>query len=88
MALGVEPAQRYDAVSERLAPGDAVVLYTDGVVEARSGSEPYGEGRLDAVLAANAGASASKLAEAVLRDCRSFATELIDDCAVVVVKRA
>jgi serine phosphatase RsbU (regulator of sigma subunit) len=80
--------QRYDEVSVQLAPGDAVVLYTDGVIEARCGQELYGVARLDAVLAANAGASAEELAAAVLVDCRAYAGgELADDCALVVVKR-
>ena len=87
VALGVESGQRYDAVRARLSPGDSVVLYTDGVVEARSEGEQYGEARLDAVLAANASLPADELAAAVIADCRAFAAELVDDCAVVVVKR-
>jgi serine phosphatase RsbU (regulator of sigma subunit) len=48
----------------------------------------YGVERLDAVLAANAGASAEELADAVLADCRAFGGgELQDDCAIVVVRR-
>jgi serine phosphatase RsbU (regulator of sigma subunit) len=88
VALGIDAGQRYDEVSVQLAPGDAVVLYTDGVIEARCGQELYGVARLDAVLAANAGASAEELAAAVLVDCRAYAGgELADDCALVVVKR-
>jgi serine phosphatase RsbU (regulator of sigma subunit) len=88
VALGIDAGQRYDEVAVELTPGDAVVLYTDGVVEARRDQELYGVARLDAVLAANAGASAEQLAAAVLADCRAYAGgELVDDCAVVVVKR-
>jgi sigma-B regulation protein RsbU (phosphoserine phosphatase) len=88
VALGIDAGQRYDEVAVELAPGDAVVLYTDGVIEARRDQELYGVVRLDAVLAANAGASAEQLAAAVLADCRAYAGgELVDDCAVVVVKR-
>jgi serine phosphatase RsbU (regulator of sigma subunit) len=88
VALGISPGERYEEVSATLAPGDAVVLYTDGVIEARCGTELYGVERLDKVLAANAGASAEQLADAVLADCRAFGRgELQDDCAVVVVRR-
>ncbi|MGZ8694467.1 MAG: SpoIIE family protein phosphatase [Gaiellaceae bacterium] len=88
LALGISPDERYEEVSATLAPGDAVVLYTDGVIEARCGSEFYGVERLDVVLAANAGASAEELAAAVLADCRAFGSgELQDDCAILVVRR-
>jgi serine phosphatase RsbU (regulator of sigma subunit) len=88
VALGVDAGQHYDEVAVTLAAGDAVVLYTDGVIEARRDQELYGVERLDAVLAANAGASAEALAAAVLADCRAYAGgELVDDCAIVVVKR-
>ncbi|MFN2469472.1 MAG: SpoIIE family protein phosphatase [Gaiellaceae bacterium] len=89
VALGVEPDQRYEQVGASLAHGESVVLYTDGIVEARSDEEFYGVERVDAVLAAHAQAPAAALAEAVLADSRAFVDgELQDDCAVVVVKRA
>jgi serine phosphatase RsbU (regulator of sigma subunit) len=88
VALGIDAGQHYDEISVTLAAGDAVVLYTDGVIEARRDNELYGVQRLDAVLGANAGASAEALAAAVLADCRAYAGgELVDDCAIVVVKR-
>jgi serine phosphatase RsbU (regulator of sigma subunit) len=88
LALGIAEQQEYPAERVRLEPGDAAVLFTDGLLEARRDGELYGEERLDAALAANASLAAEPLAQAVVEDCRAFAGELADDCAVVVVKRA
>jgi serine phosphatase RsbU (regulator of sigma subunit) len=88
LVLGIEPGQHYDEVRATLDVGGAVVLYTDGVIEARHDSELYGVERLDAVLSERRHLSAGYLAQTVLDDCRAFARgELADDCAVVVVKR-
>src|SRR5207248_1603970 len=35
LALGIEPGQRYDEVRASLDEGESVVLFTDGVIEAR-----------------------------------------------------
>jgi serine phosphatase RsbU (regulator of sigma subunit) len=89
VALGIEPAQEYEAERLSLEPGAAVVLYTDGVVEARRNGELYGEERLDAFLDAHAHLSPQELAEAVVADCRRFSGgDLADDCAVVVLRLA
>jgi serine phosphatase RsbU (regulator of sigma subunit) len=88
LVLGIEPGERYDTVEALLDVGDAVVLYTDGVLEARHERELYGFERLDAIVSAGRELSAQDLAETILADCRDFAhNELADDCAVVVIKR-
>jgi serine phosphatase RsbU (regulator of sigma subunit) len=88
LVLGIEPDQKYEEVRTKLRIGDAVVLYTDGVTEARRDNELYGVERLDRVLSEHRELSPGDLAQVVLDDCRSFARgELADDCAVVVVKR-
>jgi serine phosphatase RsbU (regulator of sigma subunit) len=88
LALGIEPAQTYAEVREELPPQAALVLYTDGVIEARRGGELYGDDRLDALLASNASLPAAELARAVVDDCRAFTGgDLTDDCAVVVIRR-
>jgi sigma-B regulation protein RsbU (phosphoserine phosphatase) len=89
LALGIDPDQTYEAATEELPPGAAVVLYTDGLIEARREREFYGTDRLDAALAAGRNLGARELAHAVLDDCREFGgRELADDCAVVVIRRA
>ena len=88
LVLGIEPAQHYEEVRATLDVNGAVVLYTDGVIEARCEGELYGLERLDRVLSERRHLPANELAQFVLDDCRAFARgELADDCAVVVVRR-
>ncbi len=88
LALGIEPGQSYKELRDELPIGGALVVYTDGVIEARHGTQIYGEERLDALLASQAGLGAAPLARAVVDDCRAFAgSDLADDCAVVVIRR-
>src|SRR5205085_12253648 len=88
LALGIEGGQRYDEERAPLAAGESVVLFTDGVLEARRDGELYGEERLDAALASSAGLVPEELARSVVDACRTFAGGALgDDCAVVVIKR-
>ena len=88
LVLGIESNQEYEEVRASLEHGSAVVLYTDGVIEARRDGELYGEARLDRLLGERRDLPAGELARCVLDDCRAFARgELADYCAVVVVKR-
>ncbi len=51
MALSVSPRAKYTAVTLQLAPGDTLLLYTDGVTEAMSPTgEQFGEARFLAFL--------------------------------------
>jgi sigma-B regulation protein RsbU (phosphoserine phosphatase) len=87
LALGIDSDQEYEVAETTLAPGTTVVLYTDGVIEARRAGELYGEERLDDLLRSRAGLAPQALAEAVLAGCKSFAGgELSDDCAVVCLR--
>ena len=88
LALGIEPQQVYEQVRAELRPGTSVVLYTDGVIEARREGELFGVERLDEILAAGCGQPAQAIADSVVAACRAFAGgELGDDCAIVVIKR-
>jgi serine phosphatase RsbU (regulator of sigma subunit) len=89
LALGVEAGQEYEEARVSADPGTSLVLYTDGVIEARREGELYGEARLDAFLSERAALGAQALAEALVADCRAFAGgDIPDDCAVVVLRMA
>ena len=88
LVLGIDFGQEYDEVRAELPPGATIVLYTDGVIEARQGSDLYGTARLDELLAQQRELPAGELARAVTEDARRYAGgELSDDLAVVVIRR-
>ena len=73
--------------SLELHPGDAVVLYTDGVTEARNGTAVLGESGLRAALARSAGGSADDVADAIQEAALDFQDgDARDDIAIVVIK--
>jgi hypothetical protein len=84
--LGMLADVRFTSRTVHLGPGDALVLYTDGVTEARVGRRQFGEDRLRRVLASSAGLHADTIAERVVQEVADFAGVQSDDIAVVVVR--
>lgn len=89
MLLGAFPGIHLEEKSINLAPGDAVILYTDGITEARHEKELYGDARLQTVIDAAAHVSARHLAQAILDDVAQFCgnNPQADDMTLVVLKR-
>jgi len=88
LVLGIDNDQEYEQSRAVLPPGAALVLFTDGVVEARRDGELYGDDRLEALLVERRELPARELASAVAEDARAFAGgDLSDDLAVVVIRR-
>jgi sigma-B regulation protein RsbU (phosphoserine phosphatase) len=84
--LGIFPevALHEDAVD--LVSGTTLVLYTDGIIEARVDGELFGEARLGQLVAAGA-ATAQELADRILdRVVEYQAGDTADDAAVVVLR--
>jgi serine phosphatase RsbU (regulator of sigma subunit) len=56
--IGLVPQAEFEERSVQLAPGDLVLIYTDGVTECRNEQqEQFGQDRLEAFLAAQGGAA-------------------------------
>ena len=67
---------------------DYLVLYTDGVTEARRDRELFGERRLTEVVAELRGGSAQAVADGVRDAALAFGGRLRDDLQVVVLRLA
>jgi len=86
--IGLVPGARFAAADTVLIPGDRVVIYSDGVSEARGPEgEFYGVERLREVIAMNAAATWDTIHDAILDDVRAFTqdTPQADDITLVVL---
>ncbi len=89
LVLGVAPGHEYRNAEVRLAPGDTLFLYTDGVTEAQNAQEEeFGEERLDAKLASLGQSTAREIVTTVVDEVRAFAGEApqSDDITCLVVR--
>jgi phosphoserine phosphatase RsbU/P len=87
--LGVLDTPRLTDAVAILRPGDTVVLYTDGVTEARRDRQFYDDDRLRAAIANADGLSAQELADRIVAEVLDFQRgDARDDIAVVVMKVA
>jgi len=76
LVLGIDDGEAYANAEVQLYPGDALILYTDGVTEAENAEEEeYGDHRLDQVLAAAGSADSAATIEAIVSSVRDFAGE-------------
>jgi sigma-B regulation protein RsbU (phosphoserine phosphatase) len=72
-ALGFEPGLEFERTELTVRPGDALVLYTDGVSEAFNlQDECYGTDRLLADAGTVAGQAAPAMASSLLKKVRAF----------------
>ena len=90
LVLGLLPQATFAADHARVQPGDRLVIYTDGIVEAfNKQEEEFGEARLREVAASQRGTPAPKFQEdlyaKVLAFCHPRAP--IDDMTLMVVER-
>jgi len=89
--LGLLSTAVYKAGEVTLGPGDLLLLYTDGIVEAVDpDGEEYGLDRLKQVCQRHHGAAPAAIAEALDHDLLAFVrgTPFPDDRTIVLVRRA
>lgn len=91
LALGMFEEAAYEAHSVTIAPGDELVLFTDGITEAETpGGRPFEESGLEAVLTAQAAADPETLSRAVFRavEVHVDSARLADDLTTLVLRRS
>lgn len=90
ISMGVIEEFPYSASQLRLAHGDTLVTFTDGVTEACNPDYSlYGEARLESLLTSLASKSAEEITNAINTDVEKYANgaEQSDDITILVVKR-
>jgi PAS domain S-box-containing protein len=86
--LGLFPEAEYTNARFDLAPGDQLVLYTDGLTEARRGRELLGEQRLKDRLGDGCGVPSPELPDRLLNLALEFTGgQLTDDLAILALER-
>ena len=81
--------QLLEEVRIDLAPGDVIVLYTDGITEAmNTDSDLFGEGRLRRLVEEHGHLDSGELRERIMREVESFvgAANQHDDMTMILVK--
>lgn len=90
MAVAVAEGLDFAPLSLDLAPGESLVLYTDGVTEAfDAGGDQFGEARMLSALARLGGSAPEAVAAAMIGAVKRFETgaEQSDDVTLLVVQR-
>ncbi len=89
LPLGILANSPYQSGSTTLNPGDLLLIFTDGLVEAEDAhQQEFGEGRMLSVLA-NTGGSASEVLKGIMASVDAFVgyTRQHDDITCLVVRR-
>jgi serine phosphatase RsbU (regulator of sigma subunit) len=85
--LGLSEELASTTAAHHLTPGIGVLLYTDGVTEARHNGEQFGQTRLAQIVQALKGESPSEVVAAVTTEVRQFAATGLDDDLCLVAAR-
>ena len=85
---GTFPGYAFRDHATSFEEGDLLVLYTDGITEARNGETELGEEGLSEALRAATGETPAQLARSIYAAARAFSGgRLTDDVAIAIVKR-
>jgi len=89
LPLGIQPEASYEAASVALAPGDWLIIFTDGLVEAvNARDEEFDEPRLLSALEAGKSTAPKELLDRLMRDLDLFvgSTPQHDDVTCLLIK--
>jgi sigma-B regulation protein RsbU (phosphoserine phosphatase) len=86
MVLGVFEEADFEQERIQLEPGDRIVMFTDGIVEAENpAGDDFGDSRLTDVIVRRRAADASTLVDGIFEQVTRFAAGPLQDDATVVV---
>ncbi|MEV5957903.1 SpoIIE family protein phosphatase [Streptomyces sp. NPDC051987] len=88
LLVGILPSAPFTTVTTTLDPGDTLLLYSDGVTEARTGADRttlYGDDQLRAFAADHAGRSPQAVIQALTGLLDGFGDGLDDDTALLAI---
>ena len=88
--LGILPGFSFEESRVAFAPGDLLLIYSDGFSEAANTKfEEFGDGRLKDLAVAHRGEPAERLIERIVSEVQAFSGEApqSDDMTIVVVRR-
>lgn len=89
MPLGMFPDARYEEFTIPLSPESILVLFSDGVLDARRGQEPFGESRVRETLHSVHAGDPQEVADRLLAAVTAFADGThADDIAIVTLRLA
>jgi serine phosphatase RsbU (regulator of sigma subunit) len=89
LPLGIQPDAKYESASVALQPGDWLIIFTDGLVEAENArQDEYGETRLLSVISAAAATTPGEMLKRMLADLDIFvgSTPQHDDVTCLLIK--
>lgn len=89
LPLGIQAEAQYESASVTLDPGDWLIIFTDGLVEAENArQEEYDESRLISLLSANVSSTPKELLDTLMASLDLFvgSTPQHDDVTCVLVK--
>jgi sigma-B regulation protein RsbU (phosphoserine phosphatase) len=89
LPLGIQLEAKYESASVALQPGDWLIIFTDGLVEAENArQEEYGETRLLSVIGAAAATTPGEMLKRMLSDLDVFvgSTPQHDDVTCLLIK--
>jgi serine phosphatase RsbU (regulator of sigma subunit) len=89
LPLGILPDAKYESASVTLAPGDWLIIFTDGLVEAENANQDeYGEARLLSVINSAASSTPSEMLNRMMAELDLFvgSTPQHDDVTCLLIK--
>src|ERR1700677_3307229 len=89
LPIGIQSEARYESASVTLAPGDWLIIFTDGLVEAENAhQDEYGETRLLATIAAGVASTPAEMLNRLMAELDLFVgnTPQHDDVTCLLVK--